>query len=102
MALHFKRITWPYEAIKCDITKKLLTYGDYYYEDDVDGLIVDATYYHTRKRAEKLQAAQDDLRNALNPEEYRLKMRQAEREYMEMTLMDRAVYNPYPTKDGEQ
>ena len=37
MALQLKRITWPYDCVKCDITRKLLAYGDYYYEDDEDG-----------------------------------------------------------------
>ena len=32
MALQLKRITWPYDCVKCDITRKLLAYGDYYYE----------------------------------------------------------------------
>ena len=100
MALHLKRITWPYECFKCDVTKKILSYGDYYYEDDVDGLIVDAEYYHDKKMADKLEKAQDDFRYALNPEEYRLKMRQAERDFMEMTLLDREVYRP--DKDGEK
>lgn len=39
MALHLKRITDPYFCCHCDITRKLITYGDYYYEDDEDGFI---------------------------------------------------------------
>lgn len=105
MALHLRRIIWPYEAMKCDVTKKILSYGDYYYEDDTDGLIVDADYYHRRKQAEKLEEAARELPYAYDPETYRIKMRQAERDFLELTLMDREVCNPRNThtiKDGDR
>ena len=70
MALHLKRIVDPYFCCRCDITRKIIAYGDYYYEDDEDGFIVDYNYYYDRKMAEKMekalldpeiQAAQDSI-----------------------------------------
>lgn len=40
---------------------------------------------------EKMEEALDDFRDAYSPEEYRLKMREAERRFMESTLLDREV-----------
>ena len=38
--LYLKRIVNDYEFLKCGISNELIAYGDYYYEDDEDGLIV--------------------------------------------------------------
>lgn len=103
MALHLKRMTNPYECFRCDITKKLIAYPDYYYEDDEDGLRVDADYYHRRKMQAKMEEA------LLNPElnipqdamSYQTAMRQKEREYLDRGLLDRPVVGKtYPTKGG--
>jgi hypothetical protein len=43
----------PNQLLKCDITKEFIYPGDFYYEDDEDGLIVKAKSYLTlleRKR----------------------------------------------------
>jgi hypothetical protein len=101
MALHLKRITWPYEAMKCNVTKKLLSYGDYYYEDDVDGLIVDAEYYHKRKHNEKIQEAMYENRHAFDELSYRKMMLEAERNFLETTLMDRILAKP-DTGEGDK
>lgn len=103
MSLQLKRIIWPYDAVKCDITRKLLVYGDYYYEDDEDGLIVDAEYYHQRKMQDKLEEAM------MNPElnvpqdamSYRMAILQAERKYLDRGLLDREVNGKtYAPKGG--
>lgn len=103
MALQLKRITWPYDCVKCDITRKLIAYGEYYYEDDEDGLIVDAEYYHQRKMNEKFEEA------LLNPElnvpqdamSYRMAMLEAERKHLDRGLLDRPVAGKvYAPKGG--
>ena len=41
MALILKRITNPYECVRCCITKKLISYGEEYYWDPIDNFVVD-------------------------------------------------------------
>lgn len=104
MALQLKRMVNPYECVKCDITRKLIAYNHFYYEDDEDGLIVDADYYHRRKQQARVEEA------LLNPEinvpqdamSYQVAMRQKEREYLDRGLLDRPVAGKnYPTKGGQ-
>lgn len=103
MALVLKRITDPYYCVKCDITRKIIHYGNFYYEDDEDGLIVDAEYYHDRKMQQQFEEAM------MNPElmvgqdviSYQTMMRQKEREFLDKGLLDRPVAGkPYATKGG--
>ena len=103
MALQLKRITWPYDCVKCDITRKLLAYWDYYYEDDEDGLIVCADYYYNRKMQKEFEEAM------MNPElnvpqdvmSYKMAMLQAERKYLDRGLLDRKVNGKtYAPKGG--
>ena len=93
MALHLKRITDPYFYCHCDITRKIIAYGDYYYEDDEDGFIVDYNYYYDRKMAEKTQAAlqNPEISHALDSMSYKTMMRQAERQMLDRTLFERKL-----------
>lgn len=103
MALQLKRITWPYDAIKCDITRKLLAYGDFYYEDDEDGFIVDADYYYNRKMQEKFEKAymNPELNIPQDAMSYKIAMLQKEREYLDRGLLDRPVAGKaYAPKGG--
>lgn len=89
MALELKRITHPYECLKCHITGEIIAYGDYYYEDDEDGLIVDFKYYYDMKQAQKMREAEYEISQALSMQEYEQRMRQAEQEFLTATLWDR-------------
>ena len=90
--LHLKRITHFYEWIKCQISGKIMTYGDWYYEDDEDGLVVDALVYKRMKQEQKEEEWDySQLQMAKNEREYREKLRELEREYMKKTLLDRKV-----------
>lgn len=93
MALHLKRITDPYFCCHCDITRKIIAYGDYYYEDDVDGFIVDYNYYYDRKMAEKTAEALDnpEIGYALDSMTYKTQMRDAERRLLDRTLFERPL-----------
>ena len=104
MALHLKRITDPYFCCHCDITRKLITYGDYYYEDDEDGFIVDYNYYYDRKMANKIdQALQNpEINYAMDSMSYKTMMRQKEREMFDKTLFNRKLATDIAFKDDEE
>lgn len=72
-----------------------MTYGDWYYEDDDDGLIVDAIVY---KDMERKQREEDwdysRIQLAENEREYREKLREMQRKHLQETLLNREVaYN---------
>lgn len=91
MALELKRIVNPYECLKCHITGEIITYGDYYYEDDTDGLIVDFKYYYDTKQERKVREAEWEIERALDIQEYTQRMKQAERDFLTATLFDRNI-----------
>lgn len=92
--LHLKRVQYFTDFIRCHISQKILAYGDYYYEDDEDGLIVDALVYHKikeKKKAEEFDYSK--LEKAQSEKEYREILAAAERELKENTLLDRKVFH---------
>lgn len=91
--LHLKRITDPYFCCKCDITNKLIAYGDYYYEDDEDGFIVDYNYYYDRKLAEQRTKALEnpEIGEALDSISYRTMMIEMERQMLDRNLFKRKL-----------
>lgn len=93
MALHLKRITDPYFCCHCDITRKMLVYGDYYYEDDEDGFIVDYNYYYDRKMAQKTAEAlqNPEIQHALDSMSYKMQIREAERAFFDKNLFKRKI-----------
>ena len=99
MALILKRVTHPYECVRCCITKKLISYGEEYYWDPNDNFIVDFNYYYDRQLAMKREAAQADVANAMHMLDYKQQMLDAERAFLEKTMFDREIYNP--SKHGD-
>lgn len=103
MALMLKRITNPYEAVKCSITKEWIMYPDYYYEDDQDGLIVSYDYYCEEKKRRKLEKAEKDVNLATSAVEYKVLLKEKEREFLEKTLFERPIFdNNTLKKDGDE
>ena len=91
--LHLKRVVHDYEFMKCKISGELIGYGDYYYEDDEDGLIVKARVYHEIMDQKKREAFDySKLRNAQSEREYAALLRSAERDLLEGTLAERKVF----------
>lgn len=91
--LHLKRVTNDYEFIKCKVSGELIGYGDYYYEDDEDGLIIKFTVYQRIK--DKMKKDTFDyslLEKAQSEKEYKEQLRKAERELLEATVLDRKIY----------
>lgn len=97
--LYLKRIIYPYEILKCRLSKQLITYGDYYYEDDEDGLIVKAEYY-----GELLKKRQEDP-NFYDYSGYNLglqKMAEYESQYAaETTYLNQTMFNRLVAKGGK-
>lgn len=94
MALILKRITNPYECVRCCITKKLITYGEEYYWDPIDNFVVDFEYYYDRKLAMKREEAMWKINQATSGLAYKQQMLNAERDFLEKTLYDREIYDP--------
>jgi hypothetical protein len=94
MALILKRITNPYECVRCSVTNKLISYGEEYYWDPIDNFIVDFEYYYDRKLAMKREEAMWKVHQATNLLSYKQQMLNAERDFLEQTMYDREIYDP--------
>lgn len=90
--LRLKRIVYDYEFMKCHISGELIGYGDFYYEDDTDGLIVKARVLHElkeKRRRERFDYSK--LARARDQQEYKEILKEAERQLKEDTLLDRKI-----------
>lgn len=96
--LVLKRVVNDYEFLKCQISKELIGYGDWYYQDDEDGLIVKFTVYQRIKDKRKRDTFDYSLLEQANSErEYKEILKRAERELFEVTVLDRKILG----KDNE-
>lgn len=90
MALILCRITDPYECLRCDIpANKLLAYGDEYFLDTSDGAIIDFEYAYDRKWAAKQEEGMAKAAQYMEQLSYVSALHQAERDYLDKTLLDR-------------
>lgn len=91
--LHLKRVIYEYEFMKCKISGELIGYGDFYYEDDTDHLIVKASVYNEimDKRKEEL-FDYSKLEKAKSEREYQNMLKMAEKELLSQTLHERQVF----------
>lgn len=90
--LHLKRVVNFNDFLRCKVSGDVIGYGDYYYEDDEDGLIVKATVYKAMKREEKLRKfSYEKLEKAESQLEYRQALRDYEREFLAQGLLDRKL-----------
>ena len=90
--LILKRVQYFNDWVKCDITGKTLLYGEYYYEDDTDGLVVDAVYYHQLKKERKEKEFDySKLEKAQSQQEYKQMLKEYQRSFLEDGLLDREV-----------
>lgn len=80
------------ELYKCMISNELIGPGEYYYEDDGDGLIVKATIYR-KMLNQKIRDEWDysKLEGHLSRQEYANYLREAERQFLSATLFDRKI-----------
>lgn len=92
--LILKRMIHPYEVRKCALSDEMIIYGDYFYEDDVDGTIIKATEY--KKRQQRAQDQMFDyslLAQAESDKEYREAVKRAQMEFLEQTILDRPIFD---------
>ena len=91
----------PFAWERCHISGKYITYGDYYYIDDEDGLIVAASVYHDMKRQKKLDEWDwTRYNNAKSEREYEEMCREKEKEYLTAHLLERKVDKGAYTPNG--
>lgn len=90
--LFLNRITQPFTFKKCKLTGQLIMYGQYYYEDDEDGLIVSFNAYQDLKNKAKHDTFDYSLlHKAQNEAEYRQLMKRAEQEFLSQTILKRKI-----------
>lgn len=80
------------ELYKCGISDELIGPGDYYYEDDEDGLLVKATVYKRmldEKRRNEFDYSKINM--ATSQEEYRKLLARATMEFNTQGLFDRKI-----------
>lgn len=89
MALILCRITDPYECVRCDITRKIISYGEEYFLDTIDGTIIDFNFYHDTKWAKKKEEGMQKAEEYLGILDYRQALFQKQREFLRETMLDR-------------
>lgn len=91
----------PYEVRKCDLSDEMIIYGDFYYEDDVDGAVVKATVY--KKKQQEMRDGLFDyslLAQAQSDKEYRDNVKLAQQQYLDAMILDRPVFDQGHSKEN--
>lgn len=90
--LVLKRNRYFNELYKCGISNELIGYGDWYYQDTDDGLIVKATVYkRIKQEQEEKQFDYTKLNQLMSQRDYREALKEATREINYMDLLNRKV-----------
>lgn len=94
--LHLCRVDQPFTWERDHITGDYIQYGEYYYYDDEDGLIVSRkTYVKFKEAKRKAEWDYSRLEQAQSEREYEDIMKQKTQEFLAETLMDRKVEGQY-------
>ena len=92
--LHLHRMVYPNEALECKASGKILMPGDFYYQDDETGEIIDAQFLYQKKmerRRENWPYTQD-YENAQSQRQYEQELKQAEMEALAESVLDRPIW----------
>lgn len=90
--LILNRMIHPYEVRKCKLSGKFIKYGDFYYEDDEDGVCVLASEYKKLQDAKRREEFDySELERCQSQVEYEQLMKKAEREYLYASILDRQI-----------
>lgn len=90
--LILKRIVHSNEFLKCKASQQILMYGDFYYQDNVDGYIISHKYYHQMLEQKRLNEFDySKLNNATSEKEYTMLLRQAERDFLNTDMFEREI-----------
>ncbi len=90
--LRLYQVDQPFTWERDHITGEYITYGQFYYKDDTDGLVISRKTYKEAKEA-KRRAEWDysRLERAESQREYEQAMRDATRAFKAETLLDREI-----------
>lgn len=90
--LVLKRVLHFNDFLKCDVSREIIRYGDYYYEDDEDGTIIKASVYGELKKQRKWEEYDyTKFNQAQSERDYRQMLRQYEREFLMQNVLDRKI-----------
>lgn len=80
----------PGEVRTCKLSRQMIIYGDYYYQNSDDPkMYVKATEYHRLKRQQKINAFDySKLGQAQSELEYRQMMMRAQSDFLTATILD--------------
>jgi hypothetical protein len=91
--------------MKCDVSGEWIGPGDYYYQDDTDGMKVKATVYRALKDMKKEKEWDyTKINMASNELEYRTMLQQATQQMLTETVLERKVagkYDPNPNTETQ-
>lgn len=103
--LWLKRNIYFNELMKCSVSGDYIAPGDYYYEDDQDGMLIKATVYKDLQRKRKQKTWDySKLNAASNEQEYRRMLKDATMMMLADTVLERKVagkYDPNPGVEDE-
>ena len=95
------RMIHPYEVRTCALTGSMIVYGDYFYEDNTDGICVLAREYIKLKRARQKESFDYSLLSqAQSEKEYANMLKQAEKEMLQMNLLSRPIIDNGELKES--
>lgn len=92
--LILNRMTQPYEVRKCKVSGQFIVYGEWFYEDDEDGVIIKSSVYKKMQQDARNKAFDYTLlEQAQSDKEYREMIKRAEKDFLNTTILDRPVYD---------
>lgn len=90
--LHLHQVDQPFTWERDHLTGDYIKYGEFYYRDDTDGLVVSLRTYRKFKEMKKYEDWDySKLENAMNQREYEEAIKEQTRAYKLETLLDRKV-----------
>lgn len=99
--LILNRMIHPFEVRTCRMTGEMIVYGDYFYEDDEDGIVIKASEYKKLQKEAKKDAFDYTLLNqAKSEKEYKEIIKKAEQSYLKQSILDRKVCENGVIKDS--
>lgn len=99
--LILNRMIHPFEVRTCRISGEMIIYGDFYYEDDEDGVVIKASVYKKLQQEAREDAFDYTLYNqAKSEKEYKEMIKKAEQHYLKQTILDRKICENGVIKDS--
>ena len=94
--LHLKRVQYFTDHLKCSISGRTISWGDYYYEDDEDGVIISGIEMARIKKEKRENAFYERNQHRLNALEdyrdYKEAVKDYERQFLEQDVRGRKIF----------